>query len=250
MAAGQQAFMSETKQFVANAVDFNGSTDYVLLNSGFTGAADSSTGIFSAWMRFDGGDGAEMRFLASPSNALWFGRSGGNTFNVSVCGAGNNPVLTFASISTYTAGATWLNLLASWDTNFSAGNKIANLYVNDVNDRAVPTDVGVAFNVKYTQTAWALGRPAFHDTLLNGCLAEMYFAPGQFLDFSVTANRRRFISSTGKAVDLGIDGSTPTGTAPILYLKNPAASVGTNSGTGGDFTIGGAPGVCSTSPSS
>jgi len=82
----------------------------------------------------------------------------------------------------------------------------------------------------------------------NGAISEFYFAPNQYLDLSVEANRRKFITADGKPADLGADGSTPTGTAPAIYLPNRAALIGTNAGTGGNFTVNGAPKDANSTP--
>ena len=75
----------------------------------------------------------------------------------------------------------------------------------------------------------------------NGALAEVYFAPGQYLYFSIASNRRKFISRTGKPVHLGTTGMLPTGTAPLVYHHlddaEAVANFATNRGTGGNFTI-------------
>jgi hypothetical protein len=64
------------------------------------------------------------------------------------------------------------------------------------------------------------------------------------------ANRRLFISATGKPVSLGANGSTPFGTQPAIYLGNPLATWHTNLGAGGGFNVtGGALTAASTSPS-
>mgnify|MGYP006349159995 CR=1 FL=1 len=232
---------------VANAVDFDGTNDYMPRGAGLTGAADSSTGILSVWLRFDGSDGIATRLFSSFSGHLVFQKLSTNTFSLNV----NNGSASFIFLSTtaYTAGATWYHFLASWDTNYSAGNKIEHLYVNDAYDLGTVTDSGAAFTVDYTDTNWHIGATSAGGSKFNGCMAEFYFAPGQYLDFSDSANRRKFINSLGKPVDLGSDGSTPTGVAPVVYLKNVAASYGTNSGTGGNFTITGALTTASTSPS-
>ena len=47
---------------------------------------------------------------------------------------------------------------------------------------------------------------------------------------------RAFLASDGKPANLGADGSTPTGTQPILYLANPFATFQNNLGSGGNFT--------------
>jgi len=152
-------------------------------------------------------------------------------------------------VSSYTSSATWLHVLASWNTNFAALSKLSHLYMNDVSDKTVNSDSNPAFNVDYTSTNWAVGAITDGTTKLNGCLAEVYMAFGQYLDFSSSANRRKFISATGKPVDLGATGALPTGSQPTVYLNNPAASFGTNKGSGGDFTITGSLDTASTSPS-
>jgi hypothetical protein len=51
-----------------------------------------------------------------------------------------------------------------------------------------------------------------------GDLAELWFAPGVFIDFSIEANRRKFRKANGKAASLSNDGSGPTGTPPLFYM--------------------------------
>ena len=89
----------------------------------------------------------------------------------------------------------------------------------------------------------------FGTPLFTGDIADVYIAPGQFIDFSVEANRRKFISADGKPVDLGSNCSTPTGTAPAVCFSGNASSFGTNKGTGGAFTLTGTLTDAVTSPS-
>jgi len=67
-------------------------------------------------------------------------------------------------------------------------------------------------------------------------IADFYVAIGQFLDLSNPANIAKFIAD-GKPVDLGADGSLPTGTAPTIFFSGNASSFTTNKGTGGAFTL-------------
>jgi hypothetical protein len=234
--------------YVANAVDFNGSADY-LSRPGFAGQANSPTGIFSAWLRIDGTNGAQQRILNSTSSFFIVQRNASNQiqFTVQLETIGS---FDFRTAGTYTTSATWRHVLASWNTNFGAGLKVRHLYVNDVADHGTVSDTRDAQNAFYTHNLWGVAaRASVPDIFFNGALAEFYFAPGQYLDFSITANRRKFISSAGKPVSLGPTGALPTGSQPILYLPNAASTVGTNKGTGGDMTIFGAPAVASSSPS-
>lgn len=232
--------------YTANAVDFDGTNDYMLRGAGFTGAADSFTGIFSAWIRLDASNANKYIFGNTGDKcALYFDSSGRININLTGIVSGD---FGFRTVNTFTTSATWINVLAAWDTALSAGNKISHLYISSSSDKTVAYDTDPIFLVDYTVADNAVGSNAAAANKFNGCMSEVYFAPGQYLDLSVQANREKFILA-GKPVSLGADGSTPTGTAPILYLKNPAASFGTNSGTGGNMTITGTLDVASTSPS-
>ncbi len=236
--------------YTTNAVDFNGSADYLSKAADLTGNADGSRGILSVWFRLDGGNGADMAFMHNTGDKVQVDRNSSNKLSIYFGDAGGTASFRMDSSTSYTSGATWRHLLASWDLNYSAGNKLKHLYVNDVSDLGTVSDSSAAFNADYTRTSWTIGR--YTDASLwffNGCIAEFYFAPNQFLDFSNSANRRKFISATGKPVYPGATGSLPTGTAPLIYLPNPAATVGTNAGTGGNFTINGSPATASSTPS-
>lgn len=237
--------------YLVDAADFDGTNDYMLRGAGLTGAADSDTGILSAWFRIDGGDGATVRILTNADNTVIISKANTDVFRISV--SGTNVSLTFETVATYLAGAAWRHVLASWSTNFGAGSKLSHLYINDVSDKTVTADTGTGGNVDYTSTDWGICASTGGATPFNGCVAEFYFAPGQFLDFSTEANRRKFISATGKPVDLDVDGSTPTGVAPLVYQRvadgAAVATFATNLGTGGNFSITGTLDTASTSPS-
>lgn len=232
---------------VVDSADFDGTADYMLRGAGLTGAADSKSGIVSAWVRIDGGDGGARRAIENTGNAFLFVINASNNLGVSAENAAGASILNISSTTAYTAGATWLHFLASWDLATSAEH----LYVNDVSDLTVTTSTDDT--IDYTVADWGIGSLGLTGASWNGCMAELYFAPGQFLDFSIVSNRRKFISSSGKPVYLGADGSSPTGTAPIIYQRvadgAAVATFATNLGGGGDFTITGTLATGSTSPS-
>ncbi|HQS59719.1 MAG: hypothetical protein B7Y56_02975 [Gallionellales bacterium 35-53-114] len=234
--------------FVADAADFDGTNDYMLRGAGLTGAVDSKTGIFSAWVRLDGGDGASLTILRSTNaiNAFLVLRRTDNFFAIGGDNAAGTEILLLKTSNAYTASSTWLHLLASWDLASAAGH----LYINDASDISSPTLTNDT--IDYTLANWGVGAVPGGTFLMNGCIAEMYFAPGQYLDFSVESNRRKFITAAGKPAYLGADGSIPTGTAPIMYhhLDNGevVANFATNRGAGGNFAITGTLDAASTSP--
>lgn len=73
-------------------------------------------------------------------------------------------------------------------------------------------------------------------------LAEFWYAPGQFIDFTIAANCEKFFTPGNPplAISLGSNGQNPTGTAPAVYLRGNAANFVNNLGTGGALTLSGA----------
>ena len=100
------------------------------------------------------------------------------------------------------------------------------MYIDVVSDKAVDTKSDDTINWAYT--SWQFNTTA----AVKYC--EWYLT-NEYLDLSIEANRLKFRSAAGKPVDLGTDGSTPTGTAPFMYMRNPYDSFDTNNGSGGGW---------------
>jgi len=223
---------------------FDGTNDYMTRGADFTGNADAKTGLFSAWLRIDGGDGALQYVLDNDTLRFFLQRTAANVFRFRASNSAASVILEMLSATTYATSASWLHLAAAWD--LAAGT--TQMYVNGASDRAGgPTATND--NIDYTGADWGVGATAAGGNKFFGAMAEVYFAPGQFLDLSVAANLAKFRTSGGKPEDLGSDGSTPTGVAPILYLKNAYTTFNTNSGTGGNLSVTGAFTASATSPS-
>ena len=168
--------------------------------------------------------------------------------------SGAGSTYSFTSTTSYTTSTTWRHFLASWDANAAQGAKdaLAHLYITNANDFTAGVDNAGAFSVDYTHTNWAIGAETDGTNKVNMALAEFYFAPGQYLDFSTSANRSKFISN-GKPVNLGGTGSLPTGTSPIAYFRllngDGVGKFQTNLGTGGSMETTGTLEIASSSPS-
>ncbi len=65
----------------------------------------------------------------------------------------------------------------------------------------------------------------------------------RFIDFSIEANRRKFVAADLSPVYPGSDGSLPFGTAPLVFLhvETDADSFADNLGTGGAWSVVGGP---------
>jgi hypothetical protein len=242
--------LSSAATFPVLAADFDGTDDYMTRGAAFTGISSSTQGIFSCWVRFDGGDGSEQTLLADVNVVCMVRKKTDNKVEITLWDTISSNILAFNS-SAITAGATWVHILASWDTGTTP--KVSHLYVTDVSDKTVTVNAVNPAAVLMTGSNWGVGARTGGSNKLDGCLAELYFAPGQFLDFSNSVNRRKFITSGGKPVNLGADGSVPTGVAPIAYFSiragGAAADLATNKGTGGNMTITGTLALASSNPS-
>jgi hypothetical protein len=154
----------------------------------------------------------------------------------------------------------WSHVLLSVSTNHPSGSRIFQLWVNDVDMFMAdhlwpPEDDSPAFFMKWHGKPFVInGAATIGSTTTNSGpyakfdVAEAWFAPGQFVDFSVVANRRKFRTVGGTAVGLGPDGSTPTGIAPAVYFSGDATAFPVNKGTGGAFTKSGTITDAPTSP--
>jgi hypothetical protein len=249
----QTLFATYENLLGCDSADFDGTSDYMTIGGALTGASVSKSGIFSCWVRLDGGNAAALNILAGVTSVggstLTFNvlRDTDDTFTILGWTTLLGLILDIQTSATFTASASWIHILSSWNLATSAEH----LYVDDVSDITVNTSTDGTIDYDFEDTG--IGALASGTNKFNGCLAELYFAPGQFLDLSVTANRRKFISGGKMPMWLGNDGSLPTGTAPIIYQHlaraEAVANFATNRGTGGDFSITGTLETGSTSPS-
>lgn len=228
--------------YAASAVEFDGTNDYMLRGSDYTGNADGKQGIVSVWMKraSDGANhyisyGAAGRFSCIISAANKMDLAAASTIGVS-------SMRVFSTTDIVTADG-WVHLLASWDVSISA----IHFYLSDVEDANITKNLDNTLD--YTQTDYAIGASTAGAVKFDGCLSDIYINTAEYIDLSVLANRRKFIDANGKPVDLGSDGSTPTGTAPIVFLNGDLTDFQTNAGTGGNLTVTGALAACSNSPS-
>lgn len=143
------------------------------------------------------------------------------------------------SASTITA-AMWINILMAWDCTITS-SPMATVYFNDAAKALVDFGIsGTGFEVQLASIlGWAIGAQYYEDSgaqsFFTGDMYDLWFAPDQYIDFSIEANRRKFIDADGAPVDLGANGNLPTGTAPAIFLHGGASSFATNQGTAGDI---------------
>ncbi len=230
--------------FPVLAIAFDGSTDYLLRGGGLTGAADTIYGIVSVWIK-PGGNGVLGYIIRNTGGKHGSHRLDTNVFQFQMIDASSNIRVRINS-SAILAASGWTHVLASWK-----GGTETHLYVNDIEDNTQLDSVATATD--NTVADWSIGGNTAGAGKYAGDMAELWYDHSQatfdaFGDFSVEANRRKFIDVSGFPVDL-----EDTGAQPILHLSvRPGDSAGdfvTNRGTGGNFVDQGSIAVAGTSPS-
>jgi len=229
--------------YEVNAVNFDGTNDYLTRGAGLTGATDTKTGTFSFWFKKNGADGVSYQVIDSTGNAFTVLINGSNKIRVQAENVGGTVILQIFTSSSVLAADVWHHFIAAW----SLGSGIGQIYLDDVSDIAASPTL-TDDTIDYTIANWGVGGGLSGTNKFNGDFAEVWFAT-TYLDISISSNRRKFIDALGRPVNLGSNGSTPTGTAPIIYQTGATATWHTNSGSGGGFTENGELTDAATSPS-
>tara|TARA_R100001377_G_scaffold76679_1_gene53691 strand:- start:1630 stop:2430 length:801 start_codon:yes stop_codon:yes gene_type:complete len=229
----------------SGAVQFPGET-CLERGADLTNCADSQFLTYSFWFRLDAGnDGAflysagENRFFIKNTGSAGFGIEGRQT-------GGNTRILdlkhAWATLNANNADTTnWHHACGSVDTRASANN---NFFIDDNLANGYRNGALNSGNVDFTNSEHTIGAlpssepgGARVNKYLLMSIYEFWIGHGQNFPLTTTSNRRKFINADLTPVGLGSDGSTPTGTAPLIYMTGTPSEFVNNLGSGGDFSV-------------
>ena len=135
-----------------------------------------------------------------------------------------------------------------WFYTFTGGSSGASTIIGNPATWGEFTFFNVGVHVQADGTVWFgridTGSPTqlLISATPGSTVADLWFgATSGFVDFTVIANRRKFIAANGGAESLGADGSSPFTVAPQVFLTDTGtpASFAANAGRGGSFTVSG-----------
>jgi len=137
---------------------------------------------------------------------------------------------------------TWQIVMISGDGNQPMGSKGAQVYIGDTPHSGSYVFDGLAIGTSSTLPAYTPSTPFIisadgypGDTLIAD-IADLRIMPGVKIDFSNVANRRLFVSATGKPVDPAI--ATAALGAPAVFLSGDKDHFSNNTdGLGGSFPV-------------
>ena len=212
------------------AVSFDGTNDYLSRSSDMTGNVDGKTFTFSCWIyqpRNSAGTLPSPRPLSNGSGRFKvYGSSGSGVGSYTLRGKNTSGTIVLnATTAAKVSGDGWVHLLVSIDMASTVNRKVyINGEVSSVTWTTYTND-----NIDFTDTVWRVNSTGGQKARISNVFLDYTYR-----DLSIEANRRLFIDADGKPADGQADLS------PILYLPMTSAdTAGTNSGTGGDFTVNG-----------
>ena len=225
--------------YTANAVNFDGTNDYLSKASAFTGAADSKLGTVSFWFKTTSVDVNRRIYIEDPSGFRVTLNNGQIVIQGFNSAASNILILsTLSGTGTYNDGV-WHHCAASWDMANASNRHLIMDGSSDISVGAFTNDT-----IDYTGTSLGFGAQHLGGEKITADIADFQFIQGTYIDLSVAANLQKFRTAAGKPADPALSGYSP-----ILLLDGDTATWHTNDGSGGGMTENGALTTASTSPS-
>ena len=211
-------------------INFDGTNDYLTATDP---VPDGELGLFSAWVKFNGGDGSDQQILFSTGSYFTVKRH--NNGKIYIIGYDSSAAakIEITSTGVYLADNTYHHIMASWQTSVAS-----HLWIDGVD---VKNQVTLASgDIDYTRGTFVVGATDAAADKLNGDIAQLYFT-NEYLDLSSSGNRDKFFSTSDNGpVDVGSTGATPTGTQALILLNNTLSTWHTNKGSATAFTEQGA----------
>ncbi|MBF0284799.1 MAG: hypothetical protein HQL51_10120 [Magnetococcales bacterium] len=195
-----------------------------------------------------------FRITSDPSDDVHFWQTTGGNFLYGTFSYGGSMPLTpsiildgngvnNSSSADVASGTTWHHMYVS--CNGSTGK----MYLDGA---SVATLTPNGSNIRYDNVSGLhVGSQRLGGASPPGDIAEFYLNIASYLD--PATNLTKFRSASGKPVDLGANGSTPSGSQPLVYLSVRPGGVAndwaSNLGSAGAFSITGTLSLSSTNPS-
>lgn len=233
--------------FPVNAVNFDGTNDYLVRGGELTDNADTALALISLWFNMTGNPSGFNYFFTNQIGGYFLARDGSNKLVFTVENSGEVRIWRLTSDEQFstTVNSGWNHLLIAANLG---GSPVGQAYINDAPLVFTESTVPTTGTIDWTSPNHSIGAFVNGTSKLNVDMAELYIT-NEYLDIDQESNRRKFIDASGFPVDLGSDGSTPTDTAPLIFFSGATASWHTNKGSGDGFTEIGEISDAATSPS-
>lgn len=215
-------------EFWADSAKFNGTNQYLEKNSAI--GTDGRFFTLALAIKPTARDAGQV-FTADSSNVFSLNANSG-TFSLGLGTSSGTRIFYTSSFGTHASGSGAWNTLLMCVNMDNVGDFAA--YVDGINVTPTPSTFVGGNDIGFS---YATGFEIAAQTGVNNFKGSIGFLwlSNEYIDFSQESNRLKFFDAFGYPVDLGGDGSLPTGNQPLIYM-NEGFHLGTNLGSGGDFT--------------
>lgn len=220
---------------VDRAVGFDGHT-WLTRGAGLSGAADSKLWSGSFFVYADAFGGFPRVFSSATT-------VGGSAFRARI------EIDTTSGVSIFATNAAGTGILDIRSGPVSTGAWHHVAFAFDLSDPtkclllidgvtpAFTLNIFTNDTIDFTLADWSIGAGVDGTQPLTASLADVWIAPGVYVDFSANTTLLKFRRSNGLPAYLGASGSLPTGSAPLVFMSGAPETWRTNKGTGGGFTL-------------
>ena len=209
--------------------------DYLTVADTVLAPADGKQFTVSLWANLNGStDGVKYDFVGTTNGHFIIRRSLNNKLLVLFRNIDSETICNISSTSPITSSSGLTHILVSVDL----ANTNVRIYINGVLETSVVTTNPIDEGINIENDIFYLGAGSAATSRFLGEIGQFYLT-NTYIDMSAADNIRNFIDPNGNGVDLGQDGSIPTGSPPLIYLNNPTATWHNNLGARGNFTLNG-----------
>ena len=223
-------------EFAAKSVSLDGNS-HLSAGGTLTGSTSSTTISFAASVKVDSNNGQQVWFTGTDSdNGLWVSIANQKLVVQGSDTSSGPEEMQFTSATTLYAD-TWHTFLFCIDLSNTSKRFV---YIDGAFDTGSWTqyDTSASIEMNHGNTYIAGGMGGGNSNEMDGDIGFVYLVQS-YIDFSQQTNRNKFMDQLNHPKDLTKqidDGDIPS---PLVYMKFDTSSLGTNSGTGGNFTIDG-----------
>lgn len=221
-------------QYVANAVNFDGTSIYLNGASSLNAATGSWTTSF--WLRPTGIAENDQMFVSETGKVVIRLRDD-DSFQIVGKDSSDGTILRITTPVNSVTRDQWNHVAFSYDLSDISRQ---HFYINDQTVSTTVANFSVGTLIETDEIDYGIAATQSGGSPFEGDLADFWLDFGTYIDLSVETNRRQFISAERAPVDLGEYGHTPTGDRPDIFLSGDTAAWHTNKGSGGGFTENGA----------
>lgn len=203
------------------AVFFDGTNDFGKLYSAMTGLSNGKELTMSYWIKMGAStDGSAVHVMSNfpATNRGYINeRKADNKMRHYGSNTSAGTSIEITTSGTITESSGWTHVMYSYRL---ASSSLIHLYVNNADVKTVQTSNNTNVDFVASEAQHELGSVRGAQAKFKGDMADVWFTT-TYIDLSDADQRAKFVVPNSiKPVDLGADGSIPTGSQPLAFFHH------------------------------